>query len=173
MRLFIALEFEEHASYFTSLQQQLPQARATLPKHFHLTLKFLGEVPDDKLAAIKEKLGAVQFAGFSATLGQLGVFPDEHHIRVVWVGLEDHKHVEQLQQHIDDVLADMFERDTRFHAHLTLARIKQAPEDKKQFVQDLKKIRVEPKQVHITSFKLIKSTLTREGPEYEVLEEYK
>ena len=177
MRLFIAIDFEELRDYFKELQQQLPdvpQAKATLPKQFHLTLKFLGDVPDNKLPEIKERLSKVSFTPFTLKLGSIGVFPDEHFIRVVWVGLEDHKAVEELQQGIDDIFEQMFKREKRFHPHLTLARIKFLPQESKQaYVEALKKITVEPKEAKIGSFKLIKSTLTPEGPEYEVLEEYK
>jgi len=172
MRLFIALTFDELAPYLKELQQQLPEAKASYPKHFHLTLKFLGEVADDKIEAIKEKLSTVSFSPLTFKLGKIGAFPNERQIRVVWVGLDDHNAVQELQQQIDDVLAGMFDRDKRFHPHLTLARIKQPPEDKAQFAQDLKKIPVAPQEITLTHFELMKSTLTSEGPVYEVVAQY-
>lgn len=173
MRLFIAVEFEELADYFTQLQQQIPEAKATFPKKFHLTLKFLGEVEENKIEEIKEKLKQVKFSQFKLKLGSTGVFPSESFIRVVWVGLEDGESIKQLQQNIESSLEGMFKKDDKFHPHITLARIKFIDSDKKEeFVSKIKEIQVEPKEVNITKFKLIKSTLTGEGPVYEDLEEF-
>lgn len=171
MRIFIAIEFEEISDYLKHLQGKVPEAKMTFPKQFHLTLKFLGEVADDKVGGIKEKLKAVKFEQFKLKLGKIGVFPNEKFIRVVWVGLEDGGNANKLQQQIENSLEGMFEKDNRFHPHITLARIKFVEEEKKQeFVDAVKKIEVEQKEVEIKSFKLIKSTLTKQGPIYEDLE---
>ncbi|MBN2112181.1 RNA 2',3'-cyclic phosphodiesterase [Candidatus Woesearchaeota archaeon] len=173
MRLFIALELEELADYFKELQQKVPKAKATYPKQFHLTLKFLGDVQDNKLAEIKEKLKQVKFEPFQLKLGKTGVFPSEKFIRVVWVGLEDGEKIKKLQEQIEKALEGIFEKDSRFHPHITLARIKFIEEDKKEeFIKSVKAIEIEPKETKIKNFKLIKSILTGEGPVYEDLEVY-
>ena len=61
-----------------------------------------------------------------------------------------------------------FKKDTRFHPHVTLARVKFV-KDKQDFIKSLKEIKIEKKSFEITEFKLIKSTLTGEGPIYEDL----
>jgi 2'-5' RNA ligase len=173
MRLFIAVELEEFSDYFRELQQKIPKVKATYPKHFHLTLKFLGEVPDNKLAEIKQKLKQVKFEPFSLKLGKPGVFPNEKFIRVVWAGLEDGEKINSLQQEIETAFGGMFKKDSRFHPHITLARIKFIEEDKKEeFIKAIQSIEIEPKQATIKNFKLIKSTITGEGPVYEDLEVY-
>ena len=65
----------------------------------------------------------------------------------------------------------MFPRDTRFHPHLTLARIKFV-KDKQDFMDKLNKIPVKELEFSVKSFKLIKSTLTPEGPVYEDVAEF-
>lgn len=170
MRVFIAVEPEELSGYFRQLQQLLPEAKATFPKKFHLTLKFLGEVEESKLGEIKEKLNQVDFQPFRMKLGGMGVFPSETFIRVVWVGLEDREKISQLQQQVEESLEGMFKKDSRFHPHITLARIKFIEDEKKEdFIKKIKEIQVEQKEVEVKSFKLIKSTLTGEGPVYEDL----
>jgi len=42
MRLFIAIDLDQE-DYFKQIQKQLPDVKASYPKTFHLTLKFLGE----------------------------------------------------------------------------------------------------------------------------------
>jgi 2'-5' RNA ligase len=171
MRLFIAADLEELADYFKQLQEQIPEVKATFPKHFHLTFKFLGEVQDSKVEEIKERLRTIKFNPFVLKLGSTGVFPNEKFIRVVWVGLEDSNNILDLQQKIENALEGMFRKDNRFSPHLTIARIKFVDKDKKEdFVKAIKAIKVEPKEVTVKNFKLIKSTLTKQGPVYEELE---
>ena len=90
MRLFIALDFDD-PEYFSNIQKQIPldTAKLTIPKTFHLTLKFLGEVPDDKINELKDRLKQVKFEPVSAATDKIGVFPTESYVRVVWVGLRD------------------------------------------------------------------------------------
>ncbi len=174
MRLFIALDFEDASEYLKTLQEKIPEAKVTYPKEFHLTMKFLGEVSEEKIGEVKERLNGVKFEEFKAKLGKMGIFPNENFIRVAWVGVEDGKKIEELQKRIEEALAGMFEKDNRFHPHITLARIKFIEQDKKkEFVDKVKAIEVEPKEVILTKFKLIKSELKPEGPVYEVVEEYK
>ncbi len=172
MRLFIAIELEELADYFKQLQEKIPKVKATFPKQFHLTLKFLGEVEESKAGKIKEILGKIDFSHFKMKLSNTGVFPNEKFIRVVWVGLEDGEKITGLQQNIEDSLEGMFKKEKRgFSPHITLARIKFIEDDKKEgFVEAIKSIGIEQKEVEVKSFKLIKSTLTKEGPVYEDLE---
>lgn len=173
MRLFIAIELENLNDYFKELQQKLPKVKATYPKHFHLTLKFLGEVADNKLDEIKEKLKQIKFEPFKLKLGTVGVFSDEKFIRIVWIGLEDGEKINNLQKQIESALEGMFKKDNKFHPHITLARIKFVEEYKKEkFIKTIKSIKIEPKETNIENFKLIKSTLTGEGSAYEDLEVY-
>ena len=173
MRTFIAIEIpEEVKKVFIEAQAQLDKDKTKLKitKDFHLTLKFLGEVDENKVEEIKKKLSEIKFDSFETSLTDIGVFPSKDYIRVVWVGLEDSKgKIKKLQQEVDSKLETLgFKKDTRFHPHLTLARVKFV-EDKERFIKNLKEIKIEKKSFKITEFKLIKSILTPEGPVYEDL----
>lgn len=177
MRLFIAIELpEEIKAELKEIQAKIDKNLAKLrivdPEKIHLTLKFLGEVEDSKIEKIKEKLKEIEFEPFELKIKDIGVFPSEKYIRVVWVGLEPEDKVAGLQQKIDNSLLQMFKKEKDFKAHLTLARVKFVKE-KEKFAESLKKIKVEEKFFKVNSFKLIKSTLTPEGPVYEDLEEFK
>lgn len=173
MRLFIAFEVsEEVKNYLSELQKQLPKdSYLNLAKEFHLTLKFLGDVDENKVDKIKAALTNVDFTKFTAKTSKLGIFPGEKLIRVVWVGLEPKETIVALQQEIENNLSDLFPKDTRFHPHLTLARVKSV-KDKKTFIEQLNKIPTKEIEFSINSFKLIKSTLTPEKPVYEDVAEF-
>ena len=173
MRLFIAFDVsEEVKNYLVDLQKQLPKdAKLNPVKEFHLTLKFLGDMDDSKVDNIKALLSNVDFTQFTAKTSSLGIFPDEKTIRVVWVGLEPKDKITAFQKEIESALADLFPKDTRFHPHLTLARVKFV-KDKKDFIDKIKKISIKEIEFPVNSFKLIKSNLTPEGSVYEDVAEF-
>ena len=173
MRLFIAIDFEELKDYFAELQSQIPtNAKLSLAKTFHLTLKFLGEVQQDKVDGIISSLKKIKFEPFSVSLDSIGVFSSESSIRVVWIGLKPEEKVIELQKKIDNSLKILFNEEKNFKAHITLARVRFV-EDAKPFIEELKKIKVESKKVEVKEFKLMKSTLTAEGPVYEGMAVFK
>jgi len=173
MRTFIAIEMpKEIKEILLDAQKQINTEKVKVrpAKAFHLTLKFLGEVEEKKIEEIKSALKATKFKKFNTTLTEIGVFPSEDYIRVVWVGLNDPKSIiTNLQKEVDSKLETLgFKKDTKFHPHVTLARVKFV-EDKERFIKNLKEIKIEKKSFKITEFKLIKSILTPEGPIYEDL----
>ncbi len=170
MRLFIAIDFNELMHYFVKLQNLLPKnAKLSLTKKFHITLKFLGEVQPDKVEEITEKLKKIKFHQISISINSVGIFPSENYIRVVWVGIKPEDKVLELQKQIDGSLCKSFKKEKYFKAHITLARVKFI-DDKKSFINQLKKIKIENKKIEVKDFRLIKSTLTSKGPIYEDLE---
>ena len=123
MRLFIAVSFNELKDYFVELQKSLPKnAKLSLTKSFHLTLKFLGEVQPDKIDKVIEILRQIKFHSFLVFLGSVGIFPSENYIRVVWVSLKPEDKIMELQRNIDESLRQMFRKEKDFKAHITLAR---------------------------------------------------
>lgn len=104
------------------------------PSRMHLTLHFLGEVPERDVPALTEALSEpLDRAPFEVALGGVGVFPASGSARVVWLGCARGA----------DGLADL-RRETgerlvalgyalesrRFSPHLTLGRVKdRMPQD--------------------------------------------
>lgn len=169
MRLFIAIGFDGLKDYFLELQKQLPKnARLGLTKSFHITLKFLGEVQPNNVEKIDDALKNIKFKHFSVHLDSIGIFPTENYIRVVWVGLKPESEILELQKQIDESLKQLFKKENDFKAHITIARVKY-PENKKSFVEEIKKINVESKKIEVKDFRLVKSTLAPKGPVYEDL----
>ena len=75
----------------------------------------------------------------------------------------------ELQKKVDESLKNLFKKERDFEPHITLCRVKH-PEDKKSFVEEVKKIRVDSRKIEIKDFRLVKSTLSHKGPVYEDLE---
>lgn len=171
MRLFIAFEIPEDVTQIIKgIQDKIIfDGKATNVKQFHLTLKFLGEVDDSKVEQIVSELSKIRFSGFDAHLSGTGVFPDRSHVRVVWVGLEPKDKLVEIQKQVDSATEKFgFSQDKDFQPHLTLARIKFV-NNKKELLDCLDNIKVAEASFPLNEFKLIRSTLTPEGPVYEVL----
>ncbi|HEU4759114.1 MAG TPA: RNA 2',3'-cyclic phosphodiesterase, partial [Dehalococcoidia bacterium] len=134
LRLFVAVELGEGVRRALAALQDdlrrrgLTDLRWVRPEGIHLTLKFLGETPTEKVADIQEALAA-EVAGVAPhwlRLGKLGTFGDRRGPQVLWVDLEgDVSRLAQLQRRIDQALAPLgFPRERReFAPHLTLARV--------------------------------------------------
>lgn len=173
MRLFIAIDLD-NKEYFKEIQDQTPKAVMTHPKTFHLTLKFLGET--DKQIEVVNILKNIKFKKFKIHTTNIGFFPSENYINVIWLGLEANKELIKLQTSIEKSLESFdFKKDfSDFKPHITLARVKFIkPEKKKEFVQSVKKIMIPEKEFEVNEFKLIKSELTKEGPVYGDVENFK
>lgn len=110
----------------------------TRPGNWHLTLKFLGDVDQDRLPALAAALGAVRCPEFSLQGGAGGFFPPQvegrrrWQPRVLWLGLaRGGAEVAALASSIEKALLPLgFPAEERpFSAHLTLARIKWSEPD--------------------------------------------
>lgn len=176
MRLFIALDLEELKDYFNEIQKQIPTDIAKIKpvNAFHLTLKFLGEVDKEKSEKIKQALSTIKFKPLKLKLTkELGFFPDKNYIKVIWIGLEENKELLDLQKQVEQSVHKYHMRgDFKFIPHLTLARVKFI-NDKEEFLDKIKKIKLKQKTITLESFKLIKSELTETGSVYEDLKIFK
>lgn len=125
-RLFIALPLPAAVRVaLAALAEPLPGVTWTVPEQLHVTLRFLGDVPDEANNAMAERLAAVQVAPFILPLEGLGSFPPNRPPRVLWMGVgAGHPRLFQLRQRVDDaLLASGLQLDVRtFHPHVTLAR---------------------------------------------------
>jgi len=134
VRTFIAIELDETinaalADLQGQLKAKIPQGsvRWVKPGGIHLTLKFLGDVPANRIEEIERALtqACAEFPAFSLSVGGLGCFPNPQRPRVVWVGVqEESETLAGLQKAIEDGMEKLgFAPEGRkFHAHLTLGR---------------------------------------------------
>lgn len=175
MRLFIAIDLPEDVkSELEKAQNSLKSEKdkITIARELHLTLKFLGRAVDEKeVDKIKKALSKIKFKKFSLTLEGTGVFPSEKYIRVAWVGIQENKELMQLAKAIKEALPE-YKEDYPFSAHLTLARVKFV-EDKEEFYNKVKNLKIKPLMFEVKDFKLYSSKLSPKGPTYDALATFK
>lgn len=135
LRTFIAVDLDQELkATLTDIQARLRGAvpprtvRWVQPEGIHLTLKFLGDTPSEKVEQVKAALAraAGESPGFAVTVGGVGCFPDARRPRVVWVGVQDPSgSLARLWQAVESQVAPLgFPAEKRpFSPHLTLCRV--------------------------------------------------
>ncbi|HXX72883.1 MAG TPA: RNA 2',3'-cyclic phosphodiesterase, partial [Candidatus Acidoferrales bacterium] len=93
IRSFVAVDLDdpEIKNRITKAQQDLEQTGASLkivqPELMHLTLRFLGEIPQPTVQRVIEAMGELRFSPFEVVFSGVGVFPNIRRISVVWIGI--------------------------------------------------------------------------------------
>lgn len=133
IRCFVAIPLpEDILAELDRVSRQLRDlgidARFPRPESIHLTLKFLGDVPESVIPDILTTLEArvSRHEPFEVNVRKAGVFPHLANPRVVWLGIEPEDELRQLQLSVEKGLVELgFEKERRrFSPHLTLARVK-------------------------------------------------
>jgi 2'-5' RNA ligase len=137
LRLFVAVPVpeavrEEMILVQRELQSQMPgdAVRWTKPEQFHLTLRFLGDVSSDRLAALRESLHTACSGAPALRLEARGIgfFPNARSPRIVWVGInDDGNRLAELQKKIEGAVQSFVRGPggEHFAGHVTLGRFKQ------------------------------------------------
>ncbi|MEA3407774.1 MAG: RNA 2',3'-cyclic phosphodiesterase [Chloroflexota bacterium] len=135
IRTFVAIELTEEAlDALGRLQERLKQARGggagrwVRKEGIHLTLKFLGDVAEERVDEVCEAVrrACEGHASFSVTIAGLGCFPHTRRPRVLWAGVEGEVDTLcALQEAVErEMVALGFPKERHpFTPHLTLARI--------------------------------------------------
>lgn len=151
-------------------RQNLFNGKFTESEHLHLTLKFLGEIDEERLEFVRKKLKEIKFSAFEAGLGEVGAFSKKF-IRIIWIKLNG-RQIFELQKQIDEKLKGLFQPEFRFMGHITIARVKNVW-DKKALLDYIKNMKTKKIKFKVDGFFLKKSELFAEGPVYEDIMEYK
>jgi len=174
-RCFICLELSrEVIGYIEELDNQIKKknlfaGKFTESENLHLTLKFLGEISDEKLEQVKKKLSEIKFKGFEVSLGEIGTFINRYN-SLLWIKLQG-REIWGLQEVIDEQLKGLFEKEKKFMSHITIARMKKIF-GKKEFLDYVKNIKVKKINFKVKEFILKKSELRPEGPVYDAIGVY-
>jgi len=173
VRLFVALKSDLDKNKLFSVEKKLMRIYQNVKwvdkDNLHLTLKFLGEVEELKSESVKAKLGniAQRFTNFSFTYQGISAFPNKRRAKVIFVAVKDGEKIIELMKIIDNDLSTLgFNREKSYVPHLTLGRAR-VPLDISH-----SDVNFSPLTVNASGLSLIKSTLTRYGPIYEVISQF-
>jgi RNA 2',3'-cyclic 3'-phosphodiesterase len=129
MRIFVALNIddvirERITRFAEGVRGFAPEARWVRPESLHLTLKFIGEEPDEEVERIKRALVPISARNIAVSFRGYGFFPTLRAARVFWVGIEAGPHLGALAEVVDRATAALgVPREQHpFRPHLTLAR---------------------------------------------------
>ena len=179
MRLFVAVEFDEAVrdaadlvarELRTRLDPRI-KARWVDADKMHLTVRFIGHVDDERGAAVLEALQPpLAIAAFDTALGECGVFPRSGPPRVLWIGLQDRlSSLKAMHEEFNQRLLPLgfAPEDRPFSAHLTLARVKDAPRDAARSLREIvASVQVPGRRCHINAATVFQSSLSPKGSSY-------
>lgn len=169
-RLFVGIDLPELIDQQLELiQGGIPGARWEGADKLHVTIKFIGDVDGGTAHRIEEALAKIDLPAFPLVLSGIGMFPPRGRPRILWVGIEDADAVVRLHELVERQLVSLgIEPERRnYHPHVTLARLKNAPEKRvAAFVAQHSLLRTAP--FTVDAFQLYSSVLNPKGSRYAI-----
>ncbi|UCE22078.1 MAG: RNA 2',3'-cyclic phosphodiesterase [Candidatus Aminicenantes bacterium] len=185
MRTFIAINLDQEIKkallqFVTELDACNPEGRGirwVRPEGMHLTLKFLGEIGEEKVPVIESALKGIseKHVPFPLRVKGTGSFPPKSKTpRVLWVAIEEVENLKRLQFDMEKEMEGLgFPRERRtFHPHLTLGRVKTFSGIKETLVFLEKHREKNFGEMEAKKITFFRSILKPTGAEYSVLSEF-
>jgi 2'-5' RNA ligase len=185
MRAFIAIDLPsnikgEISKIQDKLKTNLARVNWIKAQNLHLTLKFLGQISPEQLDAVTRIITEISqtTVTFKIRLDDLGVFPNLHDARIIWVGIKQDTQLKQIVRLLETKIADMgIAKEKRdFSAHISIGRIKSGkvlkPSDlEKELNKEKNDVISANLEFDTGGITLFKSTQGLGGPIYTVLKE--
>jgi RNA 2',3'-cyclic 3'-phosphodiesterase len=181
IRCFVAINLDErlkrdlyHAT--EELRDMQCDVKWIPMENVHITLKFLGDTPEEFIPKIGERLAAVSgtHTPFSMKLHGAGVFPDRRRPRVVWIDILDSDELTKLQKKVEESLVFIgFKEDNRpFTPHLTIGRVR-SPKGNASLVRMVETLKENDFGIiKVEKISLMKSDLKPSAAQYTSVAEY-
>jgi len=176
-RIFIAiLPDETTRASLAAISQGINGAKWTPPDQLHCTLRFIGNVSDDRAREIAGALAEVRMEPLEISVGGVGTFPEENGHRannVLWVGVQPTEELRALQARVEDALEMIgMRREARpYHPHITVSRTRYAdPIGIENWLSEHHEFTAGPFTAEF--FVLMESTPGPVGSEYSVVNAY-
>lgn len=191
MRLFVAFDLpgDVRRAIGESIERLNPvcrDARWMRPENMHVTVKFIGHVPDDdaqRIDGIRAALAGIHSEQpVEMRFRGTGFFPSARSLRVLWCGIEASPNLTPLAGDLDRALEPLGVPIEKrgYVPHLTLARLDAADESARSRAEIEKLVReaenlknFEFGAARESEFHLFESILKRSGAEYKKLESYR
>ena len=178
MRLFVALLLSEGvraglARVRAKLTRSCDGVRWIPSKQLHLTVKFLGEVPDSNVAAVSEAIAQASTRAAPSTMeiACTGCFPSGGPVRIVWAGAGDTP--EAVDQCVETVTSELAQigfapERRRWSANITLGRVR---DDRTggRIRAAVEALSFEAMEQPVEALTLMSSVLSPRGPTYTVV----
>jgi 2'-5' RNA ligase len=181
MRSFIAINLDD------SLRNEIDKATTSLRSgnwdvkwvaaaNLHITLKFLGEISENTVAGLKERLLPIasHHESFAFRLKGVGIFPDKRRPRVIWIDILEPDRLVKLQEEVEhNLLTIGFKREDRpFSPHLTIGRVRSSV-DKESLLGAVETLKDKDfGNIGVNKVSLMKSDLKPGGAQYTPIAEF-
>ena len=139
----------------------------------HLTLKFIGDVDQNKTDLLADRLKLINDSkSINCSIEKFGFFYRDDIPTILWAGLVIDDKILQITKSIDEVLSEFsIESDKKkFKPHITLLRLRKDPGI--NFVNKFKNFSFEPILFQSNSITLYKSVLEQSGSKYYEIKKY-
>ena len=177
VRAFLAIDLDDDLKpKINKIIKEFKQTDAKIKyvelTNLHLTLKFFGDIDTEGLEILEKTIAnvLVDFKPFDIKIRGCGAFPNNNHIKVIWIGIDEDSIIKDLHDKLDKEFTRLgFDKDKRFSTHLTIGRMK-AGKNKNRVKATIEEFSdVEIGEMKVDKISLKKSTLTPQGPIYEDL----
>jgi len=183
-RCFLSLDIEPSLiEKIVKVQDEFKQTNNNVKyvekENLHFTLKFFGNISEDKIEKIKKSVQKVlkndnlksENPNLEISIEKIGTFPNENYMKVLWIGTKNNSFLINLKKELDLEFKELgFKLDKNFKTHLTIGRIKNL-KYKKEFKEKIEELKdIEIGKMNINKISLKKSQLTPNGPIYSDIE---
>lgn len=174
MRLFVAVDLPEAIQdELAGIGPGIPGASWVNPDNYHLTLRFIGEVPENVAHDVDDALTNVAAPAFDLRIKGVGHFGPIRRARTLWAGVERNEALNHLQRKVEAacVRTGLKAETRKFHPHITLARLRG---ETGHHLADLlaRNNLFAPMAFPVTRFTLFESFLSSGGAIYQPLARY-
>lgn len=165
------MEIDRIIAAFRQLNANIRWVKAA---NLHLTLRFLGNIPEESVPALADSIRSNTdgFGPFDLALSGLGAFPNLRRPRVIWVGSgPGTDRLKELAAKVEQAAVDsgFGKGDKPFSSHLTIGRVK-FPKGLEQLSTLIEKTGYESPPFGVKEVVIFKSDLSPAGPKYTRLE---
>ena len=179
-RVFCAIEFPAEVvsratAHIKLLRDRFPRTPASWVRdgNFHLTLKFIGEIPRPEVARLSRaaQRTAANLSAFNLIVSGAGSFPKSGPAKVLWLGIEDPSgQLQTLQKTLEQECAreGFAKEDRAFHPHLTIARLRKIT-GARELAEAHRDAGFPAAEVLVKKLLVIRSELSSAGSKYTVL----
>lgn len=170
--IWVPEELKQKIINFQNNIKKIPiKAKFVEPENIHITLTFIGDVKNENIDDIKKIIQKTieNIKSFDIKIKGLKLISNEDFIRVIGIKIEDNEDMKNLIRKVGNYVNSKFYDS----AKLTLCRVKNISD--KNYVNEFIK---KNKDIEIGEFKvnkicLVESVLSKNGPTYKTLYEFK